>query len=368
MARILLVEGGEIRPVDSTKFLQEAALQDYLEQFPELLPLHEVEDNPPPMITIGREVPVPSGAIDILFADGAGRLTVVETKLAKNPEVRREVIGQIIEYASFVCQWDGVQVERQATEYFRSAGKSELNLYQALAVDESEFRSKLEENLRQGRIRLVIAVDELVEPLRSTVTFLNTFSTFDLLILQLRDFELDAAKHVFIPSLFGYSGTSKTEKQRKSWDEESFLGDAKARRSPAEFEVIREVYDLAVNTGRAQFGTGTSGGSFTYRVSVDGKLWLSLITVFNNYGIQFCFGSLTWRGVPREVLAEFRDRVNAIPGIHVPEDEITLGKYPSIQFAPLTQRGNLARFKEALGWLREQVLQLPLQPEAEPGP
>jgi hypothetical protein len=370
MAKILLMEGSKIRPIESSKFKEEAVLQSYLEQYPDLLPLDEVEDNPPPLLAIGREVAVPSGAIDLLFIDSDGLLTIVETKLATNPEVRRAVIGQIIEYASFVCQWDADHIERQANQYLASRTNGETrDLYQALKVepDAEEVRAKLEENLRKGRIRLVIAVDELVEPLRSTVTFLNTFSTFDLLILQLRDFELDAAKHVFIPSLFGYSGISKTEKQRKLWDQASFLIDAKARRSPAEFEVIRELYDLAINTGRAQFGTGTSGGSFTYRVSADGKLWLSLITVFNYYGVQFSLGMLSWRGVPRELLAEFRDRVNAIPGVEIPKDEATLGKYPSIQFAPLTREGNLQRFKEALVWLRKQVLQLPLQWEAQQG-
>jgi len=371
MAKILLMEGDHIRPVESSKFKEEAVLQGYLEQFPDLLPLDEVEDDPLPLLAIGREVPVPSGAIDLLFIDVSGLLTIVETKLARNPEVRREVIGQIIEYASFVCQWDADHVERQANQYLASRTNGETrDLYQALKseLNPEEVRAKLDDNLRKGRIRLVIAVDELVEPLRATVTFLNTFSTFDLLILQLRGFELDAAKHVFIPSLFGYSAISKTEKQRKLWDEESFLADARARRSPAEFEVIRELYDVAVNTGRPQFGTGISGGSFTYRISADGKLWLSLITVYNYGGIQFSFGMLSWRGVPREILADFRDRVNAIPGVQIPEDEATLAKYPSIQFAPLTRKGNLERFKDALGWLREQALQLPLQSEAEPAP
>jgi len=338
-----------------------------------LLPLREVEDNPPAMIAIGREVSVPSGAIDLLFLDASGRLTIVETKLARNPEARREVIGQIIEYASYVCQWDADQIERQANEYLSEKGANQAPLYAALAskmggsdvpLEPDLFRSKLEENLRKGSIRLVIAVDELVEPLRSTVTFLNSFSTFDLLILQLRDFALDTEKHVFIPSLFGYSKPAAVGAAagRKAWTWEEFFADAEQRRSPEEVAVIRALHDLAMTTGRAQLGTGTTTGSSTYRVSADGRRWCSLITVYNISGIQIAFGGLSWWGVPLEVRADFRDfreRLNAIPGIRIPGDEVVLEKYPSIPFGPFVQADNFERLKEALLWLREEVLKVP---------
>lgn len=376
MAKILFMEGGQIRPIESSKFEQEGVLQDYLEQFPELLPLHEIEDEPPRMIAIGREVPVPSGAIDLLFLDTSGRLTIVETKLVKNPEIRREVIGQIIEYASFVCQWGSDQIERQANDYLRLKGRGETDLYQALAaqgrdsgvsLDHDAFRPKLEENLHRGNVRLVIAVDELVEPLRATVSFLNSFSTFDLLVLQLREFNLDSARRVFIPSLFGYSRPSPTVAERRTWTWEEFFADAEERRSPDEVKVIRALHDLAGRTGRAQLGTGTTGGSFTYRVSANEKRWCSLLTVFNNWGVQLSFGGLTWWGIPQEVMVEFRERLNAIPGIRIAEDEATLRKYPSIPFAPFTRGDSLERFKEALLWLREQVLKVAATSEREPG-
>src|SRR3990170_9115698 len=152
MAKILLMEGSQIRPVESHEFREEAVLQGYLEQFPDLIPLDEVEDNVPPLVTIGREVTVRgSGAIDLLFIDSNGLLTIVETKLATNPEVRRAVIGQIIEYAAFVCQWDADQIERQANSYRASKAQNPASLFEALGVaaDDSAgleaVRSKIEE-------------------------------------------------------------------------------------------------------------------------------------------------------------------------------------------------------------------------------
>jgi hypothetical protein len=88
-------------------------------------------------------------------------------------------------------------------------------------MEEEAFTTQVEDNLTRGSIRLVIAVDELVESLRSTVSFLNSFTSFDILVLQLRDFELDSAKHVFIPTLFGEVATTK-RRRRIDWGWESY--------------------------------------------------------------------------------------------------------------------------------------------------
>ena len=83
MKKILVVENRKAQLVDAKKFESEATLQTYLEQFPSLLPVWEVDENAAPLLTIGREVAVPSGAVDLLFTDAGGLLTVVETKLAR---------------------------------------------------------------------------------------------------------------------------------------------------------------------------------------------------------------------------------------------------------------------------------------------
>jgi hypothetical protein len=45
------------------------------------------------------ELPLPSGYVDNLYATPDGDLIVGETKLFRNPEARREVVAQIIDYA-----------------------------------------------------------------------------------------------------------------------------------------------------------------------------------------------------------------------------------------------------------------------------
>jgi hypothetical protein len=43
-----------------------------------------------------------SGSTDLLGVDSDGNVYIVECKLASNSEIRRKVIGQVLEYAAFL--------------------------------------------------------------------------------------------------------------------------------------------------------------------------------------------------------------------------------------------------------------------------
>lgn len=87
------------------KMFQEERLQNLLFEHPDLLPVADVESAFSPLISIGREIPTNVGPIDNMFISPQGYLTIVETKLWRNPEARREVVGQIVDYAKEVSKW-----------------------------------------------------------------------------------------------------------------------------------------------------------------------------------------------------------------------------------------------------------------------
>jgi len=358
--KILYMDDGNVRPIESSKFEEEAVLQTYLEEHPDLLPLHEIEDNPAPLVTIGREVSVPSGSIDLLFVDTKGVLTIVETKLAKNPEVRREVIGQIIEYASFVSQWDAQQVERQATEYFRSKG-AEASLYGVLAElakagnaevppDEATLRSAIEKNLGKGNIRLIIAVDELVESLRSTVTFLNSFSTFDLLILQLRDFELGATKRILIPSVFGYARKGPPPPPPQ-WEKDRFLKQA-SQKAPASVRVFERLIGFAESEGATVWGRGASIGTFgCVFTSLDG----TRVTPFSGMANgKISIGFWDWaKRLDQGVVAAYRQALARVEGM--PPEAVQTDTWRDVDVSFLASEQSLDAFLQAIRALKQAV-------------
>jgi len=80
-------------------------LQRLIFDHPDLLPVHEFDESFAPLIPIGREVATKSGSIDNLYISPVGRVTIVETKLWKNPERHRTVLAQVIDYAKDVSGW-----------------------------------------------------------------------------------------------------------------------------------------------------------------------------------------------------------------------------------------------------------------------
>lgn len=290
MARILVVEGNKVKPVDQTRFTLEGKLQDYLEEYPSLVPLGEIVEGASDLVCIGREVGVSSGSVDLLFIDQDGVLTVAETKLARNPEARRTVVGQIIEYASYIYDWTADDVYMVANEYFSNSDKAPSD-YRGCTLDEvmekftgggfsrDDFRDSIEQNLRTGKVRLLIAVDELVEPLRATVTFLNRNSNFDILLLSVKSFEESESRKVLIPSLFGYVSRSPGGVRVQSTTE-NFFDDVKQKCDEGVQRLINKLYEFSVGEAvKISWGTGAARRSFIFHGVKPG---LRIFTVFSD--------------------------------------------------------------------------------------
>ena len=105
----VLVRDGEATPLRRVPFdertFDELALQDLLFAHPALIPAGDIEPLFAGLRPLARELPVGGGFLDLIFMNGEGYLTLVETKLWRNPEARRTVVAQIIDYASHLSTW-----------------------------------------------------------------------------------------------------------------------------------------------------------------------------------------------------------------------------------------------------------------------
>ena len=369
MPHILVVEGDKRTPIEGTKFVVETELQDYLEKFPELIPLKEIDPESPPLLPIGREVSLPQGAaIDLMYVDAGGILTIVETKLARSYQARRAVIGQIVEYASYILKWTAGDIERIANEYLSSnrlpsqyQGKKlreiipklarEGDLEQGERFSVEDFKSNLERNLREGRIRLIIGIDEVVEPLRETVIFLNSFSAFDIFLLQVRRFQETNKREIFVPSLFGYA--PKVIPPPPLWDLEKFIADAKSRCKEPVVDVMIDLHKFSEDRAdEVLWGRGTVTGSFTfYKKREDERI--SLFAVYSDGKISINFGAWKAKGIDERVKNLVRGKLNQIPGIKISSKKID--RYPSFDAKALTRDASIKMFKEAIQFLLDEI-------------
>jgi hypothetical protein len=114
--------------------------------------------------------------VDILFINTTGLVTLVECKLWKNPEARREVVGQILDYAKEISRWNYAELEGAINKTFnKREGRSlyELVSQYSEELDQSEFIDNVSRYLKRGRFLLLIVGNGIRESVERIAEFLQ---------------------------------------------------------------------------------------------------------------------------------------------------------------------------------------------------
>jgi hypothetical protein len=180
---------------------EEGWLQKLILTNPELLPVTEIEPAFAPLVSIGREVATTSGSIDNMFLSPQGYLTIVETKLWHNPEARRVVVGQIIDYAKDVSHWTFEELEKRVRDYNQRYRHSNLGVLDSLRLiweteeaEEQFIVDTISRNLQQGRFLLLVVGDGIRESVEEMTDFLQRTPQllFTLALVELQVYKLGA--------------------------------------------------------------------------------------------------------------------------------------------------------------------------------
>lgn len=172
---------------DPANTYSEAWLQHLIHRHPSILPVAEMEPGLGRLIPVGMEVPTPAGYIDNLFVTAEGHLVVVECKLWRNPEARRKVLAQIIDYAQSVSSWQYDDLEKAIRKSVgldkKLISSSLLNIVRndvadTEEVDEALFIDAVQRNLRIGRMLLLVVGDGIREGTESLKDFLQQHAGF----------------------------------------------------------------------------------------------------------------------------------------------------------------------------------------------
>ena len=263
---IFVIEQGKLRAVSSRSMREgllgkslEDALQTLLQDYPGVIPGAQIDpsaEDPPRFVLLRREAPIGSWSLDHLYVDQYGVLTLVETKLFENPESRREVIGQIIEYAANAAKsWASGRARQYAAEFW---GKRNRELDDVLTesygdIDVEGFWRVVEANLEQGRIRLIIAADEIRSEVRRMIEFLNSeMQNAEVLGLELKAFGDSSEGLVLVPRLVGQT-QAEAERRLSTggsilWTRKS-LSEAFGEQSNEASKAMQGLLDWAVASG-----------------------------------------------------------------------------------------------------------------------
>ena len=189
------------RPFDRLD-IDEGWLQTLIFQHPALLTIEEIEPDHGPLIPLGREVPTDAGPIDCLYIAPNGLLTLVEAKLWKNPDARREVVGQIIDYAKQLAGWTYAELNSYARDQ-GGQGLWELVSQRAelaLELDEAEFVDAVNRNLQRGRFLLLIVGDGIKERVEELAGYLQGAQNlrFTLALIEMRVYDMPASTDLLV--------------------------------------------------------------------------------------------------------------------------------------------------------------------------
>ena len=155
--------------------IDESSLQDLLFRFPRTLPIAAIDAAYSGAVPVCRELSTPAGYVDALYVNPLGRLIVAEFKLWRNPQARREVIGQILDYTKELASWSYEDLQREVS---RSLGRRGNLLYELIRahtpeVNEAEFVDNVSRHLRRGEFLLLIIGDGIREGVENIVDFVQ---------------------------------------------------------------------------------------------------------------------------------------------------------------------------------------------------
>lgn len=190
---------------------QENWIQELLEKEPSILPTAEIDPIFAPLICLAREVRLDvdegkGGRIDNLYISPKGYVVVVETKLWRNPEARREVVGQILDYAKEIRGWDYEKLDTIYKSYHKD-GKSLFDVLVAVGYkkpeEEAGFIDIVQKNIRAARFLLMIVGDGIREGVEKLADYMNESPDMQhrLALCELEVYEMAGGSRLVVPQL-----------------------------------------------------------------------------------------------------------------------------------------------------------------------
>lgn len=187
---LITIRDGEATILTPERYSNEDELEKVLQENPPLL----VGQDEPPLAFVASQYHIGgAGIADLFYVDGEGMPVLVEVKLARNPQSRREVIAQVFDYASGLA-------ERTVDEVDSDVSGAVERALREFSDDEGQFKVRwqgLGANLRAGSVRVIVAVDMESEDLSRVIGFINDHSDLDVRLIVIEKYRDPAGAYVY---------------------------------------------------------------------------------------------------------------------------------------------------------------------------
>jgi hypothetical protein len=236
----------------------EDRMQELVARYPDL-----IQDDDGPPLLIRREQPVSDvaeasarWAVDHLFVTRAAIPVLVELKRAVDTRLRREVVGQLMDYAAnSVAYWQAGTIATAFAGTCEAAGRDPDATLAAFldGADAQTFWAQVDANFAAGRIKLVFVADVIPRELARIMEFMNEQMRADVRAIELKWFESDIGSTTLVPRVIGSTERAAVQKTTKAaalspvsvdeWIEQNIrrYGDDVVRGAHAFIDVVRSL-------------------------------------------------------------------------------------------------------------------------------
>ncbi|MFC1713855.1 hypothetical protein ACFL6S_09310 [Candidatus Poribacteria bacterium] len=200
---------GEWKRMSVSNQQADDSLHDLIRQMPEFISIEDLEPEGASMKLCIEHSSANDAEDDggLIGIDDNGRITIVECRVANDSSIRREILGQALEYAANLWQMPYEEFDDMVV---RSEGSSLVELMSeripAKEWSEEAFRDAITDTLNRGNFRLIMAIQEMTDKLKQVIKFLSargalSFETYALEIQRFCEGEVEIA----VPKLTSFA-------------------------------------------------------------------------------------------------------------------------------------------------------------------
>lgn len=346
-------------------FLSEDVFQRLLADHPAIL---GSETSGVPLL-IRREQPVADSidsggrwSLDHLYVDSNGIPILVEVKRATDTRARREVVAQMLDYAANgTAYWNTSDIIKSFSDTCVSKKLNPEEVMGAFLGDGQEpgtFWQTVEDNLRQGKVRLLFVADEIPRELRRIVEFLNEqMRPAEVLAIEISNYQSADGSRTLVPRVIGATERASSIKAAPQSSEalspDEWLERLGADVGQETLQGARRVIEWARENG-CEAGPTVSQDAFYIRVTTDdGKLAYPFFIRRSSGGrLETSLQNLKSRPAfaTEDSRRQVNERLATMPNIDLRTTGHVRG-WPSFSVARLTNDQVWNSFKDYASWV-----------------
>lgn len=217
---IYIVHGDTLTPMRTAEPPSEDRLQDLIARHSDLIGEEDGE-----LLLVKREQGIADRedgsdrwSIDHLFVTRDALPVLVEVKRAVDTRLRREVVGQLLDYAANgALHWSAEKLASGFRDGFSDADEAVVALADFLGDEEKVqgFWEEVEGHLRSGEMKLLIVADRIPPDLARIVEFLNRQMRAEVYAIELSYYQGAGGVLTLVPRVIGRTEETKARASGK---------------------------------------------------------------------------------------------------------------------------------------------------------